>query len=101
MVAFALALVWARNLPRYGVLLLLGLVLVVAWFVAGVLTAPSDPNHVPNCSDCSYTWGRWWEPQLVVAVLILNLIAWVVGATLGWLLRRLVIRRRAAGYGAS
>ena len=101
LVAFAVAMVWATNLTRYGLVLVAGLVLGLAWFGLALLSAPSDPNHVPNCSDCSYTWGRWWEPQLVVAVLALNLVAWVVGATVGALLRRLVGRARPPAHGST
>lgn len=98
--AFTVAALWVTSLTRYGLVLLVGLVLAVSWFAFALLSAPSDPNHVPNCSDCSYTWGHWWEPQLVVAILLLNMVAWVVGATLGALLRRLAIGRRAA-HGSS
>jgi hypothetical protein len=99
-IAFAPAWIWGRDPTRYGLILSLGVVLALGRFAAGLFLAPSDPNHVPNCSDCSYTWGRWWEPQLAVAALMLNLVASVVGATLGAMLRRVLLGRRAARQGS-
>ncbi|MFL6048978.1 MAG: hypothetical protein ACJ738_04305 [Gaiellales bacterium] len=86
-VAFAVGLAIASTRRRYCVLVLLGVVLVVAWFGLALLTANTDPNH-RNCSDCEYIWGRWWWPPLFVTVLGLNLVGWLAGATAGWLARR-------------
>jgi hypothetical protein len=86
LVALIVALLFASTRRRYGAVLLLGLALAAAWFVAIMLTANTDPNH-PDCSDCSYIWGRWWEPPLVVGVLGLNLIGWAIGATIGRMVR--------------
>ena len=92
LIALVVALLYASTRRRYGAVLLLGLALAAAWFVAILLTAETDPNH-PDCSDCSYIWGRWWEPPLVVGILVLNLIGWSVGATAGRVLR--MMRARA------
>jgi hypothetical protein len=91
LVALVVALLFASSRRRYGAVLLLGLVLAAAWFAAALLTAETNPNH-PDCSDCSYVWGRWWSPPLVVGVLGLNLIGWTLGATAGRLIR--VMRTR-------
>jgi hypothetical protein len=87
-IAFALAVVAASTSRRYVGVLLIGVVLAAAWFAFVLLTASTDPNR-PDCSDCEYLWGRWWWPPLVAAVLGLNLAGWFVGATGGWLARRL------------
>ena len=58
----------------------------VAWLVALLLTAGTDPNSA-TC-DCDYVWGRWWYPALDLLVLGLNLVGWLAGATAGWLVRR-------------
>lgn len=85
-IALVVALLFASTGRGYGAVLLLGLALAAVWFVAIMLTAETDHNH-PDCSDCSYIWGRWWEPPLVAFVLGLNLIAWTLGATAGRLMR--------------
>src|SRR4051812_4724321 len=87
-VAFILALAWARNVSRLAALLLVGLLLAVGFFVLSFLSASTDPNHRPNRSDCSYVWGRWWEPPLLVAIVALNLIGWTLGAAIGAGIRR-------------
>ena len=81
-IAFACGVVLASSSRRYGAVLLLGVALAGAWFVALLLTAGTDPNHA-TCEDCDYVWGRWWWPTLVVAVLGLNLAGWLAGATAG------------------
>jgi hypothetical protein len=50
-VALALGLATASTRRRYGVLVLLGVALVAAWFALAILTASTDPNH-KDCSDC-------------------------------------------------
>jgi hypothetical protein len=92
-VAFVLAVLFATTGRRYGAVLLLGVVLAAAWFGYALLTADTDPNH-PDCSDCDYIWGRWWWPPLVAIILGLNLAGWLLGATAGWLTRR--VARAAA-----
>ena len=85
------SLAFATTGRRYGAVLLLGLALAAAWFAAVLLTAETSPNH-PDCSDCSYIWGRWWEPPLVVLILGLNVVGWVLGGTAGRLIRMLRAR---------
>ena len=87
-IGFAVALTTATTGRRYGAVLLIGVFLAIAWFAFALLTASTDPNH-PDCSDCSYIWGRWWEPPLVAFVLGLNLAGWFLGATGGWVARRM------------
>jgi hypothetical protein len=86
MIAFACAVVVASSSRRFGAVLLLGAALAVAWLVALLLTAGTDPNNA-TC-DCDYVWGRWWYPALDLLVLGLNLVGWLTGATAGWLVRR-------------
>lgn len=87
LIAFVSALGFATSSRRYGVVLLVGVVLAVAWFIGLLLTAGTDPNHA-TCEDCDYVWGRWWWPALVMLVLGLNIVGWLAGATGGWLVRR-------------
>ena len=88
LVALVLGVIFASTWRRYAWVVGVGLVGGLVWFVVVVLTASSDPNHYPqDCSDCSYVWGRWWEPPLVVSVLAINLAAWIIGATVGRLIR--------------
>jgi hypothetical protein len=95
--AGVIALVVARLLAssgrRYGAVLLLGIALAAAWFVAALLTAGTDPNH-KDCEDCSYIWGRWWWPPLYALVLGFNLVGWTLGATAGRLIRIMRARSR-------
>lgn len=92
--ALVVALLCASTGRRYGAVLLLGLAIAAVWFAAVLLLAETDPRH-PDCSDCSYVWGRWWEPPLVVAILGLNIVGWALGATAGRLIR--VMRTRTHG----
>jgi hypothetical protein len=93
-VALVVALLFASTRRRYGAVLLLGLLLAAAWFLAILLTASTDPNH-PDCEDCNYIWGRWWWPPLVAAVLAFNVVGWALGATAGRFIR--VMRARTHG----
>jgi hypothetical protein len=86
-VGLALGLLVATTPRRLGVVLLIGLAIAAIWFAFAFFGAETDPNHRPDCSDCSYTWGRWWEPPLVIALLVINLAAWVLGAVVGWAVR--------------
>ena|SRR5436190_1415249 len=97
-VALALMAVLASNGRRLGLVILLGVVLTAAWFVAVLLTASTNANH-PNCEDCDYVWGRRWWPPLVLSVIGLNVLAWLVGAIVGWLARRFAPRISAPGGG--
>ena len=92
-VGLVVALLFASTRRRYGAVLLLGLVLAAAWFVAILLTASTDPNR-PDCEDCSYTWGRWWWPPLVAIVIGFNIVGWTLGATAGRFIRVMRARPR-------
>ena len=94
-VGLALGLLVATTPRRLGLVVLIGLAIAVIWFAVAFFGAETDPDpHRPDCSDCSYSWGRWWEPPLVIALLVINLAAWVLGAVVGWALR--ATRRRMA-----
>jgi hypothetical protein len=86
-IAFAVALFVARTPRRYGGVVALVVILVIALFALMLITAQTDPSR-RDCSDCEYVWGRWWWPPFVVTVLGLNPDGWLVGATAGWLVRR-------------
>ena len=88
LIALAVSVLFVSTPRRYGLVILAGLLLALGWFAFAFLGASTDPSHHPDCSDCSYIWGRWWEPPLVVAVVALNFLGWLVGASLGWLIRR-------------
>ena len=86
--ALVFGVMFATTWRRYAWLVAVGLAGGLLWFAAVLLTAGTDHNHYPrSCSDCSYVWGRWWDPPLVVFVLAINLAAWIIGATLGRLVR--------------
>jgi hypothetical protein len=76
----------------------LGAGLGVAFVLTAYFSAPTDASE-SNCSDCGYYGGRYWEPQLVVALLVWNLAAWLAAVQLGGALRRWIERRRAAEPG--
>ena len=53
----------------------------------------SPTAHAPHgCSDCGLYLGRWWEPGVIIVVVVFGLGGWLggaaVGATARWLLRR-------------
>jgi hypothetical protein len=85
--AFAIAGVLAYSLGpsprRMFVVAGLGIPLVLGVFLWAWLE--SSPTEA--CHDCSEFWGRWMSPVLVF-YLIVNAITWIVGALVGWAIRR-------------
>ena len=86
-IGLVLGLGVATTPRRLGLVVLIGLGIAAVWFAFAFFGAETDPNHRPNCSDCSYVWGRWWEPPLVMSLLVINVAAWVLGAVVGWAVR--------------
>lgn len=64
-----------------------GLALAVALFVAAYLRAPSG-GPPEGCSDCGEYLGRWWEPWVVVTLLLANLVGWLAGMFAGTMVRQ-------------
>jgi len=98
LVALVSAMLVATSARRYEVVLLSGLALAAVAGAYGLyrLTAgsayPYDPNE-PNC-DCHIVWGRGTWLTLVLG---LNLVAWLLGATAGWLGRQALSRHMSRG----
>ena len=88
--AFVVALVIGFALGttngRLGLILALGVALAIVLFVAAAVSAPSERPE--RCSDCTEWLGGWWEPGLVIALLVINLITWTLGATIASFVRR-------------
>ena len=88
--AFVAALVvgfaFATTDRRLLLVLATGLALAIALFIAAAVSAPSERPE--RCSDCTEWLGGWWEPALVITLLIINLITWTIGATIASFLRR-------------
>lgn len=85
-VAFVVGFVFATTNGRLGVVLALGVGLAIALFVLAAVSAPAERPE--RCSDCTEWLGGWWEPALVVTLLVINLIAWTLAATIASYVRR-------------
>ena len=82
------AFLLARNIRRLAAVAGAGLALAAVFVVYRSPTA-----HAPHgCSDCGLYLGRWWEPAVILVVVVFGLVGWLggagVGATARWLLRR-------------
>jgi uncharacterized membrane protein len=80
LLAFGTRVGWKRAWILFvlGVVLALGLVIVV------YLRAPIDYAHDRSgCSDCGEYLGRWWEPDLVVFVVLVGYVFWSLGVLVG------------------
>ena len=81
----------ARNIARLAAIAGAGLVLAAVFVFVVYLRSPTA--HAPRgCSDCGLYLGRWWEPGVILVVVVFGLAGWLggvgVGATARWLLRR-------------
>ena len=88
-VASVSAFLLARNIRRLAAVAGAGLVLAAVFVV--YLRSPTA--HAPRgCSDCGLYLGRWWEPGVILVVVVFGLAGWLGGAGVGaiarWLLRR-------------
>jgi hypothetical protein len=97
-VGAALALAFATNRSRTRLLLGLGLALGIGFVLLAYFSAPTDASE-SRCSDCAYYGGRYWEPQLVIALLVWNLGAWWAAVLLAASVRRSFAGRRDAEPG--
>ena len=64
-----------------------GPVLAGLWFIIAFLSAPTEKPRGDSCADCSITYGRWWEFGFFVFILLINVIAWWLGALVGSAIR--------------
>src|SRR5437763_12679068 len=85
------AFLLARNIRRLAAIAGVGLVLAAVFVFVVYLRSPTA--HAPHgCSDCGLYLGRWWEPGVILVVVVFGLAGWLggagVGATARWLLRR-------------
>ena len=81
---FLPALLLARSVARAGLLVLLGFVLLAAFFGFVWLTAPASPEEAHySCSDCGMWLGRWREGWLVLYLGGLVLAGWCLGVVGG------------------
>ncbi len=85
-VALVIGFAFGTTGGRLSLVAALGVVLAVALFVMAAVSAPDERPE--RCSDCSEWLGGWWEPVLVITLLLINLLAWMIGATVGSLVRR-------------
>ena len=78
----ALALGYAL---RFWLVLAIGVVLGFAFLLAAYFGSPKERVG----SDSGEFFGRWWEPFLVIFLIVIALIGWAAGAGAGHGLRRL------------
>jgi hypothetical protein len=65
-----------------------GLVLALALVFVVYLRSPLDYAHDRSgCSDCGEYLGRWWEPALVVFIAAVGYLCWIIGVTIGVMIR--------------
>jgi hypothetical protein len=92
LIALTLALVFRPQPWLVLVLAAGGPVLAGLWFIVAFLTAPTEKPPGDSCADCSITYGRWWEFGFFVLILLVNVIAWWLGALVGSAIRWLAQR---------
>ena len=92
LIAATLGLVFAPRPWLVMTLVAGGPVLAATWFVIGYVSAPTSKPRGDSCADCAITFGRWWEFGFFVLILVMNVIAWWVGALVGVGVRRLAQR---------
>jgi hypothetical protein len=96
--AGVLALAFATNSRRTAALLGLGALLGLAFVLLAYYSAPTSASE-SNCSDCGYYGGRYWEPQVVIAILVWNLAAWSAAVLVGAAARRWFFEGHASRRG--
>ena len=99
-IAASLAALLRPTPARVFALVAAGPVLAGTWFIIAYLGAPTERPPGDTCSDCSITYGRWWEFGFFVMVLLFNVIAWWLGALVGagarWAVQRSASTRPSA-----
>ena len=87
LIAATLGLVFAPRPWLVMTLVAGGPVLAATWFVIGYVSAPTSKPRGDSCADCAITFGRWWEFGFFVLILVINVIAWWIGAAVGSAIR--------------
>jgi hypothetical protein len=67
-------------------LLGIGLALAVGFVVFLYFASPE--SRPQSCHDCGEYLGRWWQPDLALALVFVGFVAWCGGVWTGVRLRR-------------
>jgi hypothetical protein len=97
LIAATLGLVFAPRPWLVMTLVAGGPVLAATWFLIGYVSAPTSKPRGDSCADGAITFCRWWEFGFFVLILVINVIAWWIGALVGVGVRRLAQRSDSTG----
>jgi hypothetical protein len=87
LVSFTIAFFAARNRWLIGAVIGLGVLLGIAFFLAGYFSAPPSSAPYNGCSDCENFLGRWWEPRFTGILDLIGFFGWLVGLGMALVLR--------------